>query len=671
MDPARTRHARAGSWAVAAAVLTVLGMALVSWFAVRGDTPSGVVGVGSVGFFVSIGAYGLTGAVLIDRRPDLPFGWLLAGAAVLQILSVAVVFPAVAAVERGNDSALVRWGLAGSGLIFVPVAVQGLVNVRFPSGRPVSRAGRAVEIGIVVGTVASVLGALLGATNLRGIAPQAATGLEHPLTGGAVIGGVFDALAEALPPFVVLLGLCAGIGVVIRYRRAEGIERQQLKWRATGVVAALALFPFAVAEWIDVSPIDNLLFASTLVIPVLRYRLWAIDTILRRSVVYGIVTLVVIAVYIGLTVAATAIVPERIGASIAAAVVAVGFAPLLVRVRRLVDRVAWGDRSDPYRTISELDHRLATIVRPGQMLPTLVETIAGSLRLPYVAIERPDGSVLSAHGTPDARVERWPLTYEGARQGALVAAPRRGEDEFDERDRRLLGDVARHAGVAVHAETLTADLQVSRRRLVTAREEERRRLRRDLHDGLGPTLTAVGLKIDAARAQLRRDPDAADGSLLDAKQATVQAIGDVRRVVYGLRPPALDNHGLLGALRLHLDRIASTDRCVIDLRADDLPVLPAAVEVAAYRTVIEAVTNAIRHGRAHRCRITLSCDRDQLVVDVIDDGSSQGAWTPGVGLLSLREQAEELGGVLTAGPCDGGGQVGARFPLAGVPGGPP
>jgi signal transduction histidine kinase len=643
-------------------------MALVVWFAARGATPSGVHGVDSVGFFVSIGAYGLTGAVLIDRRPDLPFGWLLAGAALLQILAVATVFPAVAQVESGSDSALARWGLAGSGLIFVPVAVQGLVNVRFPSGRPVSRAGRAIEIGIIAGTVGSLLGVLLGATSLRGIAPDAAAGLEHPLTGGTAIGRAFDALA-LLPPLVVLLGLFAGVGVVIRYRRAEGIERQQLKWRAAGVVGALVLFPFAVAESIDVGLVDSLLFALTLVIPVLRYRLWAIDTILRRSAVYAIVMLVLVAVYGGLTVVATAIVPERIGASIAAAVVAIGFAPLLMRVQRIVDHVAWGDRSDPYRTISELDRRLASIAKPGEVLPALVETIADSLRLPYVAIERLDGSVLSSHGSCDAPVERWPLTYEGARQGALVAAPRRGEDEFDERDRRLLADVACHAGVAVHAETLTADLQVSRQRLVTAREEERRRLRRDLHDGLGPTLTAVGLTIDAARRRLRENLDAADCSLLHAKEATAQAISDVRRIVYGLRPPALDNHGLIGALRLHLDRISSSGQYVVELRATDLPDLPAAVEVAAYRTVIEAVTNAIRHGHANRCCITLSADREHLVVDVTDNGSARGGWTPGVGLLSLHEQADELGGALIAGPLvDGGGQVCARFPIAGAPG---
>jgi signal transduction histidine kinase len=653
---------------VAVTVFTVLGMALVGWFAVHGDTPSDVRGVSSVGFFVSIAAYGLTGAVLIDRRPDLPFGWLLAGAATLQILSAAVVFPAVVAVESGNDSGLVRWGLACSGLIFAPAAVQGLVNVRFPSGKPATRVGRMLEFGIAAGTAVSILAALLGASNLRDIAPDAAAGLEHPLTGGTSIGGIFDALAQVLPPLVVLLGLLAGIGVVIRYRRAVGIERQQLKWRAAGVLAALALFPFAVAELIEVSPIDNLLFALTLVIPVLRYRLWAIDTILRRSAIYAIVTVVVISSYVGLTVAATSVVSERIGASIAAAAVAIGFAPLLHHTRRLVDRVAWGNRSDPYRTISELDRRLASIVRPGQMLPTLIETIADSLRLPYVAIERPDGTVLSAHGVPDARAERWPLTYDGAEQGALVATPRRGEDEFDERDRRLLGDVARHAGVAVHAETLTADLQVSRQRLVNAREEERRRLRRDLHDGLGPTLTAVGLNIDAARAQLRRDPDAADCNLQHAKQATAQAISDVRRVVYGLRPPALDNHGLIGALGLHLDRIASSHRCGVHLRSDDLPALPAAVEVAAFRTVIEAVTNAIRHGQATQCWISVSSDGEQLVVDVTDDGRSEGDWTPGVGLLSLREQAVELGGALTAGPRQQGGYVGARFPISGVPG---
>ena len=208
-----------------------------------------------------------------------------------------------------------------------------------------------------------------------------------------------------------------------------------------------------------------------------RYRLWAIDTVIRRSAAYALVTIAVVGGFAAIAAAGTAVASERVGFTVAAAGAAVTFAP-----------------------------RLAAVAAPGEVLPALVAAVAESLRLPYVAIERPgDGSVLAASGEPaaagDARAGRWPLSYQGLTVGSLVAWPRRGEETFDPRDRAVLADIARQAGAAVHAEALTADLLDSRQRLVSAREEERRRLRRDLHDGLGPLLTGIGLNLDAARAR--------------------------------------------------------------------------------------------------------------------------------------------------------------------------
>lgn len=371
-----------------------------------------------------------------------------------------------------------------------------------------------------------------------------------------------------------------------------------------------------------------------------------------------------VAAYLGLTALGTTIVSERVGASVAAVAVALAFAPLRSRVQSLVDHVAYGDRRDPYRTISDLDRRLGEIASPGEVLPTIVDTVGTSLRLPYVAIERLDGSPLAVHGSRTDRVESWPLVHEGTEQGVLLASPRRGEDAFDIRDRELLGDVARHAGVAVHAEVLTADLVASRQRLVTAREEERRRLRRDLHDGLGPTLTGIGLNLDAARSRVQADPGGAEQLIRDAKAATSGALADVRRLVYGLRPPALDNLGLVGALRHQIGQLA-TNGCHVRLDATELPELPAAIEVAAYRTVVEAVTNSIRHGPARNCAVRLRVAAGVLDVDVDDDGTSAGEWTPGVGLLSMQEQATELGGTVEAGPVEqGGSRVSAHYPVA-------
>ncbi len=665
MNERAVSSTHAGRWATLGLATTAVGIALVIWFAARvGWTTDRLVTPSWPSLLVTIVSYGVAGAVLIDRRPDLPFGWLLSATAASQVLFAASALPAIAAARHGSDSALVGWGLAAGTLGFLPVAIHGIVYVRFPTGQPVSRHGRALEALIIAGTVLVLLGGLFG-SDLGDTAPPWTDGISHPLTGGTVIGTIADAVTLAAP-LVVLAGLVAGLGLVVRFRQAEGIARQQLKWLTVAVIVNLALFPFGVAEvsWLGVIDIlDSLLFVATLAIPVLLYRLWSIDTIVRRSLVYGAVSALLVAVYLGVAALGASLVSRQAGTAVAAIVIALAFAPLGSRVQRLVDRVAYGDRSDPYRTISALDRRLAEVAEPGQLLPAMVATLATSLRLPYVAIESAHSSIpLAAHGTIAGHLERWPLLHEGIVEGFLIATPRRGEESFDQRDRRLLEDVARHAGVAVHAEALTADLVESRQRLVTAREEERRRIRRDLHDGLGPVLTAVGLNIDAARSRLASDTAATDQHLRDAREATRQALDDIRRIVYGLRPPALDNLGLVGALELHLGRLTPGHCCVV-VDAETLPCLPAAVEVAAYRIAVEAVTNTIRHTAASTCTVRLATEGDTLLVDVRDNGGSTDPWTPSVGILSMREQARNLGGDLASGPDHSGGKVTARFPL--------
>ncbi len=617
---------------------------------------------------LTILAYGVAGAVLIDRRPDLPFGWILAAGAALHAVHATATLGAVALAVNGYGSQPVRWLLvAGSGLGPLPMVVQGLVNLRFPSGRVGTRAGRWLQRAIVGGIVVAYVGYLFGAGSNAGWSP-ADDRLPPSPTAGTALGQVGDGLV-VLVPLVVLLCNAAGVGVVLRFRRATGLERQQLKWRAVHVVYALVLFPFVVTGLVWLPPIDSILFVATLVVPVLRYRLWAIDTILRRSVAYSVVAAVLVAVYGMVAAVGSRLVSQTVGASVAAGLVAVAFVPVRDRAQRVIDHLFYGDRSDPYATLRELGRRLGGAAPPGTLLAGVVDTVQTSLRLPYVAIERAaDGTVLAAGGEPGATVEWWPLAYDGRVEARLVASPRRGEDTFDQRDRDLLADVARHAGPAVHAESLTADLLASRQRLVQAREEERRRLRRDLHDGLGPVLTAIGLNLDAARVRLSATAgaEATDRLLAEAKAASAQALTDLRQVVYGLRPPSLDDLGLVGAVRAQADRLAAGSGLALELDADEgLPALPAAVEVAAFRTAVEAVTNVVRHGRATRCCVRLAVPHpDMMEVTVTDDGRpGPRAWTPGVGLSAMRERAEELGGTLDAGPTGSGGRVVVRFPL--------
>ncbi len=242
----------------------------------------------------------------------------------------------------------------------------------------------------------------------------------------------------------------------------------------------------------------------------------------------------------------------------------------------------------------------------------------------------------------------------------LNAEPRPGEDHLDATDRVVLQGLSAHLAAMVDAAFVTMKLQESRDRLVHVREEERRRLRRDLHDGLGPVLTGVALTTDAAVNTIRRDPEGASALLLAARTELTGAIGEIRRLVEDLRPPSLDELGLVGAIRQHADRFPEL---MIRVHQDgDLPALQAAVEVAAYRITTEALANVARHADAHQATVRLHLNGN-LELEITDDGRYTEPWSPGVGLTSMGERAGEIGGTITAGPGAHGGQVLALLPV--------
>ena len=271
---------------------------------------------------------------------------------------------------------------------------------------------------------------------------------------------------------------------------------------------------------------------------------------------------------------------------------------------------------------------------------------------------------MAEYGAPAGEPVVLLLVHQMEPVGKLLLSPRAPGETFSASDRRLLEDLARQAGVAVHAARLTADLRRSRERLVSTREEERRRLRRDLHDGLGPRLAAQTLKVGSARSLYPRDPAVADALLVGLEADMEAALSDIRDLVYGLRPPALDDLGLAGAIREAADRYATEDLRITVHAPEALRDLPAAVEVAAYRIAQEALTNVVRHARAGSCLVRLSV-AGELELEVSDDGSGVPADRPaGVGLSSMKERAAELGGTLEIlSTPERGTRVLARLPL--------
>ena len=501
------------------------------------------------------------------------------------------------------------------------------------------------------------------------------------LAAALVMGKALAQPDSDLVALCIVGGLSSGaIGQVYRYRRGStAVERQQTKWVIFGIaVAALAQAAFVVLYPINWSPVPAafrdtpyglfsvgsfgialayMLIPLTIGVAVLRYRLWDIDPLINRTLVYATLTGIVVGLYVLVVTYLGTLVRvsnSPVVSLIATGLVAVAFQPLRGGVQRVINRLMYGARDDPYRVISKLGQRLEGAIAMDALLPTIAHTVRDALKLPFVGItiERNGQAIASAaSGTPTAKSLLVPLGHHGMPIGQVRLAPRSPGEPFSAADRRLLADLARQASVAVqamllHQQTvdLVADVEQSRERIVTAREEERRRLRRDLHDGLGPQLASLTLKVDAARDEIAYDPAAATAMLNELKGDLQAAITDVRRVVYALRPPALDELGLIGAVRVQLGQFVHGDLRITVDAADDLPALSAAVEVAAYHIILEAVTNVHRHARARSCAVRMAAD-ELLEIDIVDDGQGLPQQVEmGVGLIAMQERAREVGG---------------------------
>ncbi len=494
---------------------------------------------------------------------------------------------------------------------------------------------------------------------------------------------------------MILGGGAVGIAAQIyRYVRvSDRLQRQQTKWIVLGVSGAIVtsivfafigpLFPTVGGSDSDPSydltgttgiALTSLFIPLTLGLAMFRYRLWDIDLVVNRTLVYGTLTAGLVGLYLIVVGGLDAVVQTRAHLEItllATALVAVVFAPLRGRLQSGVNRLMYGERDDPYRVLTRVGERVGTALAPHAALQAIVETAAAALKSPYAAITLKQGDTFlpaASHGTFDGVPLRLPLEYQGEAVGELLIAPRGPREKYSATDRRLLEDLARQIGAAAHAFRLTTDLQHARERLVTTREEERRRLRRDLHDGLGPQLGALTLKIETIRNRFAHDPEL-DAALVDLTARTQDALFDIRRLVYALRPPALDELGLLSAVRqavAQYDRRGTGGFAVALELPESLPALPAAVEVAAYRIVQEALANVVRHSAARTCRLVLSMDDacTLLHIRILDDGCGVPTHHPaGVGLVSMRERAEELGGrfTITSSPT-GGTAVTADLP---------
>jgi signal transduction histidine kinase len=482
-----------------------------------------------------------------------------------------------------------------------------------------------------------------------------------------------------IPAFV------AGIAALVVRRRTatrEVAEQIRLLIRAAMVVAGAftvcLIWSFAAPGSFDagaaVAWLSVGFLAGTMGVAILRHRLYGLDVYVNRWLVYTALTVILGGLYVAVVLGLGRLLGQNASLEVAlpaTAAVAVAFQPVRERLQRSINRLLYGQRDEPYAAVSSLGRRLGEAIGQAEVLSVMVDTIADALRLPYVAVElnEPLAGPPAVHGSPAAGVAlQLPLVHGGERVGTLILGARAHGEALGAADRRLLEDFARHAAAAVSGVALSSEVQRSRERLVSAREEERRRLSADLHDGLGPTLAGAILMIEAARGLLPRDPAAVDDLLDRAASSIETTVADVRRLVYGLRPPALDQLGLIGALRQHASTLSTggAREVACDVLAPDpMPPLPAAVEVAAFRIAQEALTNLARHAKARTASVLITID-GALHLEIRDDGVGlPAARHAGVGLTSMRERTAELGGsfdIHSAPNC--GTTVRVRLPLA-------
>ncbi|MBX3001539.1 MAG: GAF domain-containing sensor histidine kinase [Caldilineaceae bacterium] len=464
-----------------------------------------------------------------------------------------------------------------------------------------------------------------------------------------------------------LLCFMAIASMIVRLRRSRGDERQQVKWLAYFVATAVA-FQILVFElpgglfypeifhtiWYDlIIGVVVIGFPTTIGIALFKYRLYDIDILINRTLVYGALTMIVATIYVVIVAGSGRLFhnENNLIASLAATgVIAVLFHPLRSRLQGSIKRWLYGERDDPAGVLTRLTSQLETTGSSGSLLAVLVETIASSLKLPYVAIwlYTDDGALtlVTQTGVQRTEVDTLPLLHQQETVGQLQVAPRAPGEALSAEDRQLLAAIARLTAATARTIQLTDQVQEARVRTVSAREEERRRLRRDLHDGLGPVLASQGLKLAAARQLLRERPEVAERLLDEVMTQSENTVAEVRRLVYALRPPTLDELGLVEAIREHVQVVGTNAGVRITLDAPpNLPEIPAAIEVAAFRVVQEALNNVIRHAGARHCAISIAAESG-LHIRIEDDGIGLPAETrSGVGLQSMRERAVEVGGV--------------------------
>lgn len=608
----------------------------------------------------------LLAAYLFARRPrNLAVGLLF----MLESLTASMAITALVAPVTVADTlspvvfyAARVWGELLAWLVLPPLALHFLLA--FPDARPIARG----VLPLIYGAPWLVF-ALVWTTGMAVLVP---------------LSGAAYSVANIVAALVLVA------------RHGNGAERASVRWLAFGFglsgvfsllfwagLAAPLLQGMGVPSALFEHCVCELLYVACIAIALLRHQLFDIDVIIRRTLVFLGLTLGVIGVYVvlvsggGRLVGGGADVPLSLAA---AGVLALAFDPLRARLQRLVNRLVYGYRDEPYVVLRDLGRWLESPSGPSSALQTAARAIGEALRLPHVAVEV-NGTTLASHGVAGATFERFEMLQSGERLGALVVSPRRGEERLPAVDSGLLRVLAGQVARTVHALLLQAELERSRLASLNAREETRRRLGSDLHDDVGSRLIDLVRQAERVGLQIDGDPAGSKRSLEHLVTDVKVLASRVRTLAHQLHPPELALLGLVGAVRERLTALGARHGLRVHLEADNLGELPAAVELGVYSIVQEALTNVVKHAEATGCSVRLSMSvpggppgypqtapdaasgssallaTPSLSGEVSDDGVGPGQHeaAAGLGIASMLARVRELGGTLSVGRAPGGG----------------
>ena len=617
-------------------MLLLLGAAIVA----RLQPTGGVATNDGLGDMLGSLGFTLAGAYLAYRRPGIPMGWLLLGIGLTEEVSNVAGAYGVLALREAGSWPLGNLALWVASWIWLPggVALVTLVVLLYPEPTP-GRARRRLVLAALTSMVLLTVASALSVDAMRDVdTPD----VVNPFA----VHGLAVALALAGLPFFVVAFVGSLVDAAVRCWRAPAPLRQQLAWLLTAALLTglgKSLIPVA---WISSSCLA--LIPVAIAVGVLRYHLLGIETVVRATLFYLPLTALVAVVFTLLTAGLQLLVPDGpVPSLLAAAVVVLGIAPARAALQRAVDRVVRGPRVDPLVAVAGVG-QAATDDLGSDLVARVVASVEEALGDRRVAVYDDAGTLLAGR-TPDGPTTTVRLRQGDEELGRLVVPE--GVDGL------LLGALGSQLSVVLRAARLADELDAARQQAVGAAIEERTRLRRDLHDGLGPSLSGVALGLTAASAHLDADPATTRAILVRTEAEVRDAVTEIRRLIDGLSPRDLEVYGLAAALRERLV-LPGTGPEVRLVAPAALAPMDERVELAAYRIVAEAVTNVRRHAGARHCEVVLEVRDAALHLRVCDDGRGLGAGgEAGVGLVSMRHRAEDVGGTLRVQTGPAGGTV--------------